>query len=188
MTPDLCAGLGVNSAEPGDRGHIMATCTVTWSANVARRAIRKYFWRRFMTPFGLLYLASFPLLIGGIWVVYSMAGANWFVGAFGLVLVMNVIIQGTYYFVLPRAYVKRLSDPARQTAEVETSADGIRVAMGRSAAFRKWSAFKYVWIYDDFVILAKGWLSMGFVFIPTQGISPEVRGDLEAASEGRPIG
>ena len=115
------------------------TCSLEYSADVARHAVRAYFWRRFKTLYGALYLGSFPILIGAIWVAYSLNGPDWFVGAFGLLLMMNLIIQSTYYFSAPRASARRLSDPTNRTAEVESSAEGVRIVFGRNAALLKWS-------------------------------------------------
>jgi hypothetical protein len=166
----------------------MATCTVTYSPEVARRAARTYFWRKFKTLFGALYLASVPLMIGAIAFIYHMQGANWFVGAFGLLLFFNLLMEWTYYFSLPRALARRLADPANRTAEVTTSADGVRIAIGPNASLLKWARFKHVWLYDDFVILAvMPPLMTGFVYLPTAGMTPEVRRDLESASQGKAI-
>jgi hypothetical protein len=163
----------------------MATCTVTYSPEVARCAARTYFWRKFGTLFGASYLASVPLVIGAIAFIYYMQGANWFVGAFGLLLFFNMLMQWSYYFTLPRALAKRLTDPALRTAEITTSADGVRIVIGPNASLLKWARFKRIWLYDDFVILAMNPpLQMGFTYIPTAGMSTEVHRDLEAASQG----
>jgi len=37
----------------------VATCNVTYSEGVVRRAVRTFFWRRFKTPLGALYLVPF---------------------------------------------------------------------------------------------------------------------------------
>ena len=172
----------------GDRkGTALATCTLTYSTDVARRAARTYFWRRFKTPLGVSFLFSLPVTAGFIWFIYSTEGANWFVGAFGLLIVMNLIIQGSYYFSLPKAFARRLSDPSLRTAEVETSSKGIRVLSGPNSALLPWKSFKHIWFYHDFVILAVRPPLMRFTFLPTDGMTPEVRLDLDAASEGRPI-
>jgi len=164
----------------------MATCTVTYTPEVARHAARAYFWRKFKTPLGVLYLASIPFLIGAVAFIYYMQGANWFVGAFGLLLFSNLLMQWFYYFKLPQALARRLVDPANRTAEVTTSEDGIRVAIGPNASLLKWTMFKRIWLYDDFAILAVNPpLAMRFTYLPTEGMTPEVRRDLEAASQGK---
>lgn len=152
----------------------MSTCTVTYSPDVVKRAVRTYFWRRFVTPWGLLYLLSFPPLIGAICWVYYMQGANWFVGAFGALVAMNLMIQSTYYFLLPKAYAKGVAKMENQNAKIEVSGDGLRISSNRSASFRKWTAFKYVWPYKDFIILVISAMSIRFVFLPTDGMSDEV--------------
>jgi hypothetical protein len=163
----------------------VASCTVTYSAEVARRAARKYFWRRYKTPLGLSFLFSIPLMTGFIFFVYKTDGANWFVGAFGLLIVMNIIIQGSYYFSLPKAFARRLSDPSLRTAELETLPIGIRVTSGLNSSLLKWERFKHIWFYPDFVILAvRPPLMMGFTFLPTDGMTVDVRRDIEAASAG----
>ena len=165
----------------------MATCTLTYSADVAHRAVRTYFWRRFKTPLGVSFLFSIPLMAAMIWLVYSIDGANWFVGAFGLLIVMNIFIHVSYYYSLPKAFIKRLSDPSLRTADVETSSKGIRVLSRPNSALLTWERFKHIWLYDDFVILAVRPPLMRFTFLPTDGMTLEVRRDLEAASEGTPI-
>jgi hypothetical protein len=70
---------------------------------------------------------------------------------------------------------------------VETSSKGIRVLSGPNSALLTWERFKHIWLYDDFVILAVRPPLMRFTFLPTDGMTLEVRRDLEAASEGRPI-
>jgi len=163
----------------------MTTCTVTYSPEVARRAARTYFWRKFKTPFGVSYLASVPVMIGAVAFIYYMQGANWFVGAFGLLIFFNLLMQWGYYFSLPRALARRLADPALRTAEVTTSPEGVRIVIGPNASLLKWARFKRIWLYDDFVILAVNPpLQMGFTYLPTAGMSTEVRRDLEAASQG----
>ena len=163
----------------------MAACTVTYSPEVARRAARTYFWRKFGTLFGASYLASVSVMTGAIVFIYYMQGANWFVGAFGLLLFFNVLMQWGYYFTLPRALAKRLADPALRTAEITTSSDGVRIVIGPNASLLKWARLKRIWLYDDFVILAiNPPLQMRFTYIPTAGMSTEVRRDLEAASQG----
>lgn len=151
-----------------------STCAVTYSPDVVKRAVGTYLWRRFVTPWGLFYLVSFPLLIGAIFWTYYLLGPNWFVGAFGAILVMNVMIQSAYYFVLPKAYSKGFTEPGNRNGEIEVSADGIRVAINRNASFRKWTSFKYVWIYKDFIILALSAMSVRFMFLPRDGMTDEV--------------
>ena len=159
----------------------MATCNVTYSEGVVRRAVRTFFWRRFKTPLGVLYLGSFPILLGAIGFAYSIDGPNWFVGAVGLLLVLNIIIQATPYFVLPKAFAKRIADPAKRSAEVETSTEGVRVTNGPNAALLPWKRFKYIWVYDQYIILAVRPPMLMFVIIPTEGMTSDVRRDFEEA-------
>ena len=165
----------------------MATCTITYSADTTRRAVRTFFWQRFKTPLGVSFLFSLPAMAGAMWFVYSIDGANWFIGAIGFLLSMNLIIQSSYYFTLPKAFARRLSDPTFRTAEVETSSKGVRVVSGPNATLLTWERFKHIWLYDDFVIFAVKPPLMRFTFLPTQGMTPEVRRDIQAASEGGPI-
>jgi hypothetical protein len=163
-------------------GDAVATSTLTYSADVVRRAARTFFRRRLGTLFGAQYLGSFPLMGGFAWSVYSIAGANWVVGAIGLLLTMNLMIQVNYYVFFPRIFAKLLSDPAARTIEVETFPDGIRIVSGRNAALLTWAKYKHIWIYDAFIIMAKKPPLGPFHVIPTEGMTPEVRHDLEAAS------
>jgi hypothetical protein len=160
----------------------VATSTLTYSADVVRRGARTFFRRRLGTLFGAQLLGSFPVMGGFAWYVYSIAGANWIVGAIGLLLLMNIMILVNYYVFFPRAFAKRLSDPAARTIEVETSPDGIRIVSGRNATLLTWARYKHIWIYDEFIILARSPPLVPFTLIPTEGMTPDVRSDLEAAS------
>jgi hypothetical protein len=160
----------------------VATSTLTYSADVVRRATRTFFRRRLGTLFGAQYLGSFPLMGGFAWYAYSIAGANWVVGAIGLLLIVNLMIQINYYVLFPRAFAKRLSDPAARTIEVETSPDGMRIVSGPNATLVTWARYKHIWIYKEFIILARSPPLVPFTIIPAEGMTPEVRRDLEAAS------
>jgi hypothetical protein len=165
----------------------MATRTITYSEDTARRAARTYFWRRFRTPLGVSFLLGFPVMAGMLWYMYSMAGANWIIGAIGLLFFMNLIIESSYYVFLPSAFVRRLSDPTMRTSEVETSSKGVRVVTGPNATLLTWQRYKYIWLYDDFVLLAMKPPFMLFTYLPTEGMTPEVRRDIQDASEGKAI-
>jgi hypothetical protein len=105
----------------------------------------------------------------------------------GLSAFFNALFQFGYVFVLPNGFAHRLSDPENRTAEIETSADGVRVVIGRNAAFLNWKLYKHIWIYPDFVILTMSPFLLRFIIIPAAGMTSEVRRDLEAASQGNPI-
>jgi hypothetical protein len=163
----------------------VATCTVQYSADVARRAGRAYFWRKFRTPFGALYLVSVPLVLSAILFIYYTEGANWFAGAFGLLLFFNLLMQWASYSSFPKA-LARLA--ANQTAEVATSADGVRLTIGPNSSLLKWASFKRIWLYEDFIILAVNPpFVMRFTYVPTAGMTQEVRSDFERASRREAI-
>lgn len=117
----------------------------------------------------------------------SIDGPNWFVGAMGFLIVMNLIIQGTPYFALPKAFAKRISDPAKRNAEIETSTEDVRVTNGPNAALLPWKRFKYIWMYDQYIILAIRPPMQQFVILPTDGMTSDVRRDFEEARENRSI-
>jgi hypothetical protein len=130
---------------------------------------------------GALYLGGLPVILGLVLIGYALKGPNWFVGAFGFLLLFALIMEFFYYFGIPRAHGKRLSDPSNRTATVETSIEGAQVSMGRNSGFVKWSAFKYVWYYDDFIIFANRPPYFLFFYLPTAGMTPEARRDIENA-------
>jgi hypothetical protein len=149
--------------------------------------VRTFFWRKFATPLGALYLLSFPLITATIWFVWSSSGPNWFVGMFGFILCMNILFQVMGYFLVPRVFARRAVDSATRIAEVESSAHGIRISHGGNTSTTPWSTFTNIWLYDNFVILVK-WPAlslMQFVVLPSDGMSSQMRLDLEAASQGR---
>jgi hypothetical protein len=165
----------------------VSTCNVTYTPEVIRDGTRTFYWRRFKTPGGILYLLSIPVLITAICFIYLFDGANWFVGAFGLLLVMNLIVQGTTYFSLPRVLASRFSDPSRRTIAIETLPDGFRSHGDRSVTFFPWSNLRYIWLYGEFILLVPPHpaLRAAFVLVPTEGMTPEVRHDFEVASQSR---
>jgi hypothetical protein len=165
----------------------VAVCTVTYSAEVARSAAHAFFWRKFKTPEGVLYLISLPLVLASVFLIYLYEGPNWAVGAFGLLLVMNVMLQITAYFSVPRALVRRLTDPARRTLTIETLSDGFKAEAARSTTLLPWANLRYIWFYKDFILLVPPFpvLRATFVVVPTNGMTPEVMRDFETASQTR---
>jgi hypothetical protein len=129
-------------------------------------------------------VVSIPILIGAIWFAWSTSGPNWFVGAFGLLISLNLMIQVVGYFMVPRLFARRASD---LVTEVETSASGIRISRGENSFKLPWRSFTRIWSYDDFVILAaKPQFNLtGFFVLPSSGMSQLMRDDLQAASQGR---
>jgi hypothetical protein len=152
--------------------------------------VRTYFWRKFASRLGALFLLSLLLMTAAVWFVWSTAGPNWFVGMFGLALYMNVLFQVMGYFFVPRVFARAAQDPATRIAEVETSAHGVRISRGGNTVTTPWPSFTKIWLYDDFVLLVrKPALSlMQFVVLPSDGMDSQMRLDLLAASQGKPIG
>jgi hypothetical protein len=113
-------------------------------------------------------------------------GTNWFVGMFGFVLYMSLLYQIVGYFSVPRIFARRSLDPATRMAEVETSANRIRISRGGNTSTIPRSKFTNIWLYDNFVILVhRPLLSlMQFVVLPADGMSSQMRLDLIAASQG----
>ena len=104
---------------------------------------------------------------------------------------MNLSLQGVYYyacyFAFPNAFARRMADLMARTGEVETSLEGIRIVSGPNAALLTWMMFKYIWFYDGFVLMAVKPPMFPVIFIPTDEMTPEVRRDIEAASQRRSI-
>ena len=165
----------------------MASCTVTSSPDIARRAAKTFFWRKFRTPVGVLFALSPPIVLAFSVFLYFYEGANWAVGAFGTLFTFNVIIQASYYFTLPRALAKRLSDPAKRSISVETSREGVRLSYGPNAALLPWKRYKFVWLYPDFIILSVQPAFSAFVIVPTDGMTSDVHRAFEAAARGEAV-
>jgi hypothetical protein len=165
----------------------VAKCTVTYSSEVARAAIRAYFWARIRSPLGVAYIMSCMLAIIFIWFLLSQNYPIWIVSIIGLMYATYWVLQLSYFLWWPRAFAKRLVDPTKRTAEVDTSADGVKILFSGSASLLKWKTYKHIWLYNDFVVLSLSPVLMGFVFIPTNGMNAEVLRDLEAASKVRTL-
>lgn len=125
-------------------------------------------------------------MAGSIWFVWSTTGPNWFVGMIGFVLYMNLLFQIVGYFLVPRIFARRALDPATRIADVQTSANGVRISRGGNTLTMPWSRFTNIWLYDDFVILVQrpALSLMQFVVLPAEGMSAQMRNDLIAASQG----
>lgn len=130
------------------------------------------------------------MMTAAVWLVWSTAGPNWFVGMFGFVLYMNVLFQIMGYFIVPRVFARAAQDHATRIADVETSAHGIRISRGGNTVTTPWSRFTKIWLYDDFVVLVRkpALGLMQFVVLPSEGMDSQMRLDLLAASQGKPSG
>lgn len=157
----------------------MASCSIEYSPEVAERAARQFFWRKWRTPFGILLLSSFVILSVVLIVWVYKVGADWFVGMLGTILAANLIIQWSLYSRFPKALARSAAD--LKSVELETSDEGIRLSSARSANFIPWSKFSAIWIYDEFLLLRWGKSPTGsrFIHIPAQGMTPEVRAAFE---------
>ena len=161
----------------------MPSCAITYSPDVAVEAARAFFWRKFRTKFGALYLASI-VLIPGFMIAYAhYVGFDWLVGMLGTILAFNVILQLASYFAVPRALARLALVRARERADIEATAEWLKVASGQSINTFPWSTFKHVWVYDDFMLLVLGEpLANRFVHVPTAGMSNEVPSEFKAAA------
>ena len=122
-----------------------------------------------------------------IWFLLSEGYPVWIVSIIGFIYAANWVIQLGYFLWWPKAFAKRLVDPSKCSAEVETSAEGVKILFDGSARLLKWKVYKHIWLYRDFVILSMSRALMAFVFIPANGMTAEVRRDLETASKGGTI-
>jgi hypothetical protein len=157
-------------------------CTLTYTADTVRRADRTFFWRKFTTPLGLLYVLGGLGSLTCIWLVYSKAGPTWVVGLLGFVAFTNLLFQLMFYLRAPRAFGLLLDNTANPAAEVETSPEGIHVSFGRNAWMRPWPTFKYIWFYDDFVILVSSPPIMPNCWVlPSRGMSSQMLLELKSA-------
>ena len=162
----------------------MAQCTVTYSTELARPAIRAYCRARIKSPVGVAYIVCCMLALVLIWFLLSEGYPVWIVSIIGFIYAANWVIQLGYFLWWPKAFAKRLVDPSKCSADVETSAEGVKILFDGNARLLKWNVYKHIWLYRDFVILSMSRALMAFVFIPTNGMTAEVRQDLESASKG----
>jgi hypothetical protein len=161
----------------------MARCTVTYSTELPRAAIRAYYWARIKSAVGVAYMVCCMLAAVFIWFLLSEGYPVWIVSMIGLLYASYWVIQLGYLLWWPKAYAKRLVDPTKRSAEIETSAEKVRILFDGDARLLKWKMYKHIWLYSDFVILSMSPALMAFVFIPTNGMTEEVRRDLEGASK-----
>lgn len=159
----------------------MASCSIEYSPEVAERAARQFFWRKWRTPFGILLISSIVIISAVLIVWMYKFGADWFVGMLGTLLALNLIMQWAWYSRLPKALARSVAE--RKNVELETTDEGICLSSARNTNFTPWSKFSAIWIYDEFVLLRVSKNSLGslFIHIPAQGMTPEVRAAFEGA-------
>ena len=97
----------------------MALCTITYSPSVAERAARRFFWRKWRTPFGIVFLSAFVICSVGLIAWIRWIGLDWFAGMLGTLLAMNLMIQWARYSQIPKALARFATE--RKTAELETT-------------------------------------------------------------------
>lgn len=154
---------------------------VTASPEVARRAGRTFWLRKWRTGFGLFVLGGIACVIATIiWLIALFGPERAPLGVPAILLVMMLGLESTLLFGLPRS----LARAARggKSSEVSVEDDGITIKSGRNTQFLPWKVFSGIWIYDRFVILPVGRFAMSrFIWIPREGMSPEVLEGLESA-------
>jgi hypothetical protein len=156
---------------------------VRYSPEVAADAARAFFWRKFRTKVGALYLSSFVLIPAIMFMYAHYVGFDWFIGVFGTILFFNLVIQAAYYFALPKALAKLATTLARDGVVIDATADGLKVSSGQNVNSFPWDVFKHVWIYDRFLILVIGIpLANRFLHIPLEGMTAEVRAAFESVA------
>jgi hypothetical protein len=124
-----------------------ASCTVITSPEVAFRAGRAFFWRKWRTKWGAVLLGAILINLATlIGVIVWMGPDNWLVGS-----------------------------ATKTTSEIEVTADGITVRSGRNTRYLPWKVFSCIWIYEDFILLPLDKVLLNrFVWLPTSGMTPEV--------------
>jgi hypothetical protein len=154
----------------------LASCTVVTSPEVAFRAGRTFFWRKWRTKSGALLLGAILINIATLIGVTVWIGPdNWLVGVVSAILFLNCVLQGGYFLSLPRALRRAALRATQTTSEIEVTDDGVTVRSGKNTHHLPWKVFSFIWIYDDFILLPLGKVVLNrFVWVPTSGMTPEV--------------
>jgi hypothetical protein len=161
----------------------LPSCVVNASPDIARRAGRAFWVRKWRTRFGAFALASIICVIATIvWMVALFGWERAPLGVPATVLCMMMVAESVSFFGVPRTLARSAS--GRNTSEVHVEDDGITVKAGRNTQFLPWKTFSAVWIYGGFVLLPIGRFAVSrFVWIPTAGMSAEVLQALASASK-----
>ena len=116
-----------------------------------------------------------------IWMVAFLGRQQAPVGIPATLLVMIVMMESTSLFGVSRSLARAAS--GGKSYEVDVQDDGITISSERNTNFRPWKVFSGIWVYDRFVILPLGPLVVSrFIWIPREGMSPEVLTALESAA------
>jgi hypothetical protein len=157
---------------------------VRYSPEVAANAARAFFWRKFRTKVGALYLSSFVLIPAVMFMYAHYVGVDWIIGVLGTILFFNLVIQAAYYFALPKALAKLARTLARDGVVIDATADGLKASSGQNVNSFPWDVFKHIWTYDSFVILVIGEpLANKFLHIPIDGMTADVRAAIESVAK-----
>jgi YcxB-like protein len=91
------------------------------------------------------------------------------------ILFLKAVLQGTYFFSLPRALWRAALRAPKTTSEIEVTDDGLTIRSGKSTNHLPWKVFSFIWIYEDFILLPFGKIVLNrFVWVPTSGMTAEV--------------
>ena len=159
----------------------MAECVLKYSAATAHEAARFFCWRRYFTRFGLWYLGSIVVFIGALIGAYKMFGPDWRVGVIGTILWMNVILQVTSFFALPRAMSRAIAKLDSRDGLVSTHEDGFSLSLGGNVVKIRWSRICYGWSRINFIVLGFSYFSM--IHLPTAGMTADVRAAFEKCAD-----
>jgi hypothetical protein len=109
---------------------------------------------------------------------------NMLVGMLATVLTSMAVIQSASFFTIPRTLARVAGRATQSTSEIEVTEEGLTVRSGKSTNVLPWKVFSSVWIYDDFIVLPIGKFALNrFVWVPSAGMTADVRAALKAAHD-----
>ncbi len=167
------------------KGTHLASCTVEASPAVALRAGRAFFPRKWRTKFGLITPGAIAIDIAVLIGVLTWMGPdNMLVGMLATILMLMAVTESASFFTIPRTLATVARRTPQNTSEIEVTEEGLTVRSGKNTHFLPWKVFSSVWIYDDFIILPIGEFVLNrFLWVPTAGMTAEVRAAFKAACD-----
>ncbi len=147
----------------------MHEVTVTYTEELARQAVRAFFWRTLRSRFGWLGLLALLLvttaLAGALW----LGDRSWFVGFLAACLLSAILIFAVGYSAHMRNTLGRFRQmTSRQANFVFRDAD-FTITSQLGSATLQWSAVSEVWAFPAFWLLLLS--KAHFVTLPLQGVS-----------------
>jgi hypothetical protein len=147
----------------------MTSIKLHYSEALIRRAVFAFWWR---ATGWLYFLAGLVVLIAFCYGLWS-GDRSWWVGVFGTILGMAVIVAAALYIVHLRDSLNRFRRMRNPQATFELGEERFRVSSDVGTSEMDWKTITEIWCFPDFWLLK---LSRAqFITLPAADLSADAR-------------